>query len=291
MLKWRLFFGAILIALLGAIFTLDGYFAGLPDPDTVSGTLLRDGFVLALFAAVLAAAGAFEFAQLVREAGYRPFSRLMVLAAMALAVIPVFSLQLQAYALDTAAVAAIILCFAFDAQIARRETQRAVANVGVTIFGILYVGLLLSYIVKVRTDFGPLAVVVMVAAVKSGDMGAFFTGKAFGRHKLAPWLSPGKTIEGLIGALAASTIVTVICARAFAIPNLDWPAAAAIGLLLGLVGHFGDLIESLIKRDCGAKDSARMLPAFGGVLDLVDSVLPAGLIWYIILSNIQASTG
>lgn len=121
-----------------------------------------------------------------------------------------------------------------------------------------------------------------VLVVKSCDIGAYFTGRAIGRRKLVPWLSPGKTWEGLWGGVATSTLVGAGLAAASASAlgeSAISPAAGAFaGALLGLAGQGGDLAESLLKRAASAKDSGRLLPGLGGVFDVMDSLLPAGLL-------------
>ena len=111
------------------------------------------------------------------------------------------------------------------------------------------------------------------------DTGAYLTGRAFGRRKLIPHVSPNKTWEGLIGGLALATITSVLCAWLFGL-DINLALAALAGLVLAVVGVFGDLTESLIKRQAGVKDSGNLIPGHGGMLDRLDALLftfPAGL--------------
>jgi phosphatidate cytidylyltransferase len=118
--------------------------------------------------------------------------------------------------------------------------------------------------------------------VKAGDTGAFTVGKLIGRNKLAPALSPRKTVEGAFGALAFAAIAAWITFT-WLLPwiaksherSTPWWAWLAFGLLVGAAGMLGDLAESLMKRDVGTKDSSTWLPGLGGVLDVIDSVLLA----------------
>ena len=133
----------------------------------------------------------------------------------------------------------------------------------------------------------------MIFAVKGADIGAYFTGTAIGRHKLIPWLSPGKSIEGLIGAIVFGALITygLVCVlpqdtTIRELYNLGAAKLLFIGAGLALVGQFGDLSESLLKRDADIKDSARLIPEFGGFCDLLDSILPTGFIWYWVLKLI-----
>ena len=132
--------------------------------------------------------------------------------------------------------------------------------------------------------------IVFLAVVKSGDMGAFFAGKLLGKRKLVPWLSPGKTVEGALGALVLAAGVSVgLMALWSRVEQTLGPRpvnvaqALVFGIVMAIVGHLGDLTESLIKRDVGSKDSAQVVPAFGGLLDLVDSPLfAAPVAWWLL---------
>ena len=154
----------------------------------------------------------------------------------------------------------------------------------------VYVGVPMALWVALRTmsadRWGLVAMAVAIAVTKASDTGAYFTGKAIGRNKLIPRLSPGKTREGAVGGIVASTIVAWICLR-FVMPNhpthaasiamLADPIVAALvlGPTLAIAGMIGDLAESMVKRDCGAKDSGTLLPGMGGVWDVSDSLIAA----------------
>jgi phosphatidate cytidylyltransferase len=177
---------------------------------------------------------------------------------------------------------------------------RSIVTAAVGIFTLVYVGLLASFLALLRLhetplstteasgDWGLLALFSTLVVVKSGDAGAFFTGKTFGKHKLTPVLSPGKTWEGAIGGIATACLVSWACFR-FAGPAMvgtgyvEPPLWASLlyGLILALAGMIGDLAESMLKRDMDRKDSSTWLPGLGGVLDILDAVLVAGPISYV----------
>jgi phosphatidate cytidylyltransferase len=127
---------------------------------------------------------------------------------------------------------------------------------------------------------GPAWVALAIAMTFANDTGAYFAGRALGRHKLAPALSPGKTIEGAVGGLAAALTVTFVAGWAF-MPYLSLGERLAIGVVASVVGPAGDLMESLIKRSAGVKDSGRVIPGHGGVLDRIDALLFVGAYVYI----------
>ena len=164
-----------------------------------------------------------------------------------------------------------------------------------TAYGVLiasYVGLPMAMLVSLRMlgdgAWGLAALITMIATTKSADAGAYFTGKAIGKNKLIPRLSPGKTREGALGGILASTLVAMAC-LAWLMPGVGRPGttpsivfladpvwgAMVLGPLLAVSGMAGDLAESLVKRDTGAKDSGGWLPGLGGVWDVTDSLIAA----------------
>ena len=154
-------------------------------------------------------------------------------------------------------------------------------NLSGAIFAIVYLGLLGSFLVMLRLTYGVSALVSMIVTAKLCDIGAYTVGRMIGRHKMAPSLSPGKTIEGICGGLIFSTIGAWASVR-FLFP-LEFGTASSTtalgaiiyGLVVGAVGALGDLAESLIKRDVSRKDSGTHVPGFGGFLDMFDSLLLA----------------
>ena len=138
--------------------------------------------------------------------------------------------------------------------------------------------------------WGLTAVVGMIVVTKFTDAGAYFSGRAFGRTKLCPAVSPGKTIEGLLGGMLVGVIVSWI----YFVPFVSWLLGAAVnpnwlgpilaGIVLTLAGVAGDLLESLVKRETEFKDSSQALPGLGGLWDVTDSLLPAGLFGYLLVA-------
>jgi phosphatidate cytidylyltransferase len=130
-------------------------------------------------------------------------------------------------------------------------------------------------------------VATFLTVVKGSDVGAYFVGRWFGRHKMIPWVSPKKTWEGFCGALAMGMLLAYLLGEVWNL--VEKGAAMAVwqrlvfGFAIAAVGHFGDLCESLIKRDMHKKDSGADVPGFGGVLDVIDSPLIAGPFAYLLL--------
>jgi len=162
----------------------------------------------------------------------------------------------------------------------RQRVEGAMANAGGTLLAIVYLGVLPGFFLPICMTHSAWMLLIIVCIVKSADIGAYTTGHLIGRHKLIPWLSPGKTVEGFFGGLAFSGAVGAGAALLFA--HFSWPEGLIAGVLLGAVGQLGDLLESLLKRDAGVKDSGAV-PGFGGVLDILDSPLLAAPVAYWLL--------
>jgi phosphatidate cytidylyltransferase len=148
-----------------------------------------------------------------------------------------------------------------------------------------YLGLLPSFLAQLRwiedaPSYKPVAALALAIFVpKCCDIGAYFTGRLLGRHPMSPVLSPKKTWEGLIGGLVLSAVAAVAINRPLSVLRSDL-SAAGFGLAVGGIGALGDLAESLIKRDCRRKDASQVVPGFGGVLDVVDSIVFAAPLAY-----------
>jgi phosphatidate cytidylyltransferase len=152
----------------------------------------------------------------------------------------------------------------------------SVTRMALTVWIVAYLGLLPSFLAQLRWLGGSKATMALALAIfvpKAGDMGAYFTGRLLGRHRMAPVLSPKKTWEGVAGGFVAAIAVAIgIDWQNRAVPSRLVPTAV-LGIVLCIAGMVGDLAESLIKRDCGKKDASQVVPGFGGVLDIVDAIV------------------
>jgi phosphatidate cytidylyltransferase len=141
------------------------------------------------------------------------------------------------------------------------------------VLGYLYLPVMLSHFILLRGgDKGVIWIFFVIVLAFSGDIAAYYVGRNFGRRKLMPLVSPGKTVEGLLG-LAAGSVAGCLIYRHFFLPEVPAAHIAVIGLAGGVFGQLGDLFESLIKRASGAKDSGEILPGHGGILDRLDCLL------------------
>lgn len=291
MLKWRLILGILIIVTLIALCWLDHL-------ATVPGTWLMP---VAILLSVLASG---EILRLCRTAGLKPIGPVVYFVNVLLVVSPWFvvlgrrlvaevgAADGQSLGVDETAwpmmVLAVGVLLAFLGEMRRFDRSKGVtANLGATILSMVYVGLMLAVVVQLRLVWGIGALASLVIVVKMGDTGAYTVGRLIGSHKMAPVLSPGKTLEGAFGAVAFSTLgawlsftwlVPWLSGQPVATPWWGW---ALFGIVVGISGMFADLAESLLKRDAECKDSSSWLPGFGGVLDILDSILLASPVAYI----------
>jgi len=294
MLSQRLFFGALMIAALLGLLYVDHHFAG---PLQLGPRAIRhEGLVVALVLAVLAVMGTVEMGRLAEAAGHAPLRLWAAMSNYLVLMLLYFSHNgLLAPAIDSGpgglTLAWLIVTFLGTAILiaARERVQRSISDLAVSLLIVVYLGLMPTFLLRIRMEGSVGLLLFFVASVKCCDIGAYFTGRYLGRHKLIPWLSPGKTIEGLVGGVMFSGLVALGLARLGLtdIPmshsesvSLPPVSAFAFGAVIGLIGQGGDLLESLFKRDAEAKDSSSALPAFGGVLDILDSLLPAAPLAY-----------
>jgi len=157
------------------------------------------------------------------------------------------------------------------------EIPGAGARLGIVTFGLLYVGGLTAAIGLLHRSLptGPLWVLTVITATFSNDTGAYLAGRAFGRHKLYPVISPGKTVEGAIGGLAAC-VAALFITRATFFPSLAVSDCLLVAIPASVLGPIGDLVESMLKRSAGVKDSGHLIPGHGGLLDRLDALLFVG---------------
>lgn len=175
-------------------------------------------------------------------------------------------------------------------QFRRADTRNAIVGLSTTLFGVLYVSWFLSFLVKIRLMLPGIEGIKLLAFIllvtKSGDIGALLVGSRYGRHALLPKVSPNKSIEGAAGSFVFSVVTAVICKSLLPdLPTFTTIHVALMGAFFGGLGQLGDLSESLIKRDCNVKDSGKLLPGMGGVLDVIDSLLFSAPAFYLYMSS------
>jgi len=296
-LKYRLMTGPILIVLLLGVVLFDTWL----DTITLTGGWQRvfagkdhlpRGLALLCLAMILAPLMARELALIVERSGIMARQWLITLAAMT-GLILSYSIPMGMDVIDAVAVVATGLIVMFVLSIVTfssgRNVEGVVAAAGAVMFSMVFLGLMCGFLLALRREHSAWWIVGVVMTTKACDIGAYFTGRAIGRRKLIPWLSPGKTWEGLAGGIVTASIVGTLLAWASVLLPHEHdhvhPAIGAIGgVLFAIVGQFGDLAVSLFKRGAGLKDSSTILPGMGGVLDVLDSPLMVAPVAYWLLS-------
>ena len=167
--------------------------------------------------------------------------------------------------------------------LARGRREDALASAGAAAFALLYLGLPLGALAALALHAGREALALLIATVAVSDTAQYYGGRLLGRRKLAPAVSPGKTVEGAVCGAAAATAAFVFLG-AWWLPALDPSARAVVGMTLAVAGMAGDLFESHLKRASGVKDSSGLLPGHGGVLDRIDALLFAAPVHYAVVT-------
>lgn len=325
----RVGYGVMAIAVLVLLFVQDVVIAREAlHVDSALGRLFARGSLVPVLFVIVLLRGSFEMARMLRAKGAKPHACFANLCILFLFLAPWLSaagwfgdgvaqqegLLWQVIGVTGAILGAGVLT------ILGRDPQGSVRDLSATMLMVLYLGLLGGFGTMLRCgkdvpgNEGAWLLLIVLLVTKVSDIGAYFTGKAVGRHKLIPTISPGKSIEGAIGGVIASALVAAGFAalpsllpsavvgetqrpglmllydltRSFSLTTETseiGPIARAliIGALLSIAGQFGDLIESCFKRDSGVKDSGHLLPQYGGILDLVDSPLFAlPVAWFLL---------
>jgi phosphatidate cytidylyltransferase len=297
-LRNRLTFGPIMLAGLFLLLWVDhraqSWTVGAYEYRGEKRGLAGLGVVALLLIAMPGAVA--ELANLFAAERVRPY-RVIAAAGSAALIFHAFATQFPQFQPIAASSLAFIIVFVMLMAALRRaldrQSQDAIVHMAGTVLATLYLGGLAWFLVALRVKGSPrvrgstVLVLMILLCVKFTDIGAFFGGRAFGKRKLIPWLSPGKTWEGLFFGLLTAAGVGAICAvfidarRGYELP---WWKGAIFGAVIGGVGQLGDLLESMMKRDAEVKDSGTSLPGFGGILDVTDSPLLAAPFAYLLFS-------
>ena len=240
---------------------------------------------------MLTAGGLYEFFYLIKKKGIPIYSYVGILIGV---LIPL-SIYTRFELTKNWELLFIVLAFLtiLLLQFARHDSSNATVGISTTLFGILYVSWFFSFLVKIRLmlpnidNSGVKLLAFLVIVTKAGDIGALLIGSKFGKHPLLPRISPNKSVEGALGSLVFS-VTFAILSKSFLPSFLHFPIiqVAMIGAFFGAIGQLGDLSESLIKRDCNVKDSGKLLPGIGGVLDVIDSLLFSAPAFYLYMSSV-----
>ncbi|RPI50823.1 MAG: hypothetical protein EHM55_20425 [Acidobacteria bacterium] len=258
----------------------------------ISGALLLAGVIAALWyldpiylvgIAVGVSLLAFrEYRQIAARAGVQ-MSAPAGAAAVALACVAVGIPGLPveaALAGTTLGLSALALSKALTSEPGSTDTEGALPAAAIAAFAPMYIGVPLGLLAATRWTLGREAALLLILTVAISDTFQYYSGRAFGRHLLAPVVSPKKTVEGAIGGFVGAALALVVIGHWW-LPQMSAPARLVVGLAIAAVGIVGDLFESLLKRSVHLKDASAVIPGHGGVLDRIDALLFAAPVFYV----------
>ena len=271
-MKTRLLTAAIALPILIASIILPWWV-----PDTI--------WIFVVIAVLALAAGMFEFFSLTKKLELKADAGVAYLGAAGLIVLFVLDAPRQDPSLLLIVLAGfLVVVFITQTFRFQKDFSKMLAGMGVTVLGVLYVAFLGGFLIAARVGFDSILstklLLFFFVVIFGSDAGQYFIGKALGKRKLAPAISPGKTIEGAVGGLIAAAGFAALCTLIF-FPELAYKFSIPLGIAMAALGMFGDLAESAIKRGSKTKDAASILPGHGGLLDRLDSLLfNAPLLYY-----------
>ncbi len=265
-MKTRLLTAAIALPILIASIILPWWV-----PETI--------WIFVAIAVFAISAGMFEFFTLTKKLELKADAGIAYLGAAAFTVLFIFDAPKTAPDLLIIVGAGfVVAALATQAFRFRKDFTKMLAGTGVTVLGVFYIAFLGGFLISTRVGFDHIPglstdlLLFFLTVMFGSDAGAYYSGKAFGRHKLVPSISPGKTVEGLIGGIIAAAGFAALCTWLF-FPELPYHFSIPLAVVMAAVGVLGDLTESAMKRGSGAKDAASILPGHGGFLDRLDSLL------------------
>lgn len=236
-------------------------------------------WAFSLLASAMIGCALWEFFDMAQKKGIFVYKYFGVLIGMLVPIIIYFQMGAEGYVITEPFLIVIACLFTFVLLFTRRENSQALASIAVTMFGLLYIAWFFSFFIKLKfLPQGPLLVVFLIIVTKMGDVGAYFVGRAIGKHNLIPRISPNKTVEGTIGGLIFS-VGSALAGKLY-LPKFSLTHLLMLGFLLGILAQVGDLAESLLKRDCAVKDAGNNISGFGGMLDIMDSLIFTVPIFY-----------
>jgi len=240
-------------------------------------TIFWKEFPFPIIIIIIALLGLKELYSIAQKRGYKPSYILGSILTLYFIMIRVYDIHCFNYYIENIFVTFfIILTFIF--QLFKKDFSKVLAEISITIFGSIYLGYFLSFILKIKDlPNGNYYLISLLIVTWANDSGAYLVGTKFGKNKLFPRISPNKTIEGSIGGIIFSIAGT------FALKNwlnLTFNELLFLGLIISIMAQLGDLFESVLKRGSGIKDSGNLIPGQGGILDCFDSLIFTAPVFY-----------
>lgn len=239
------------------------------------------GFSFYIFVLVIALLSLNEFYGLMNKNGFSPSYLIGFLVTIMFISFTSYMVKHPLWEPYATGILTTAIIFTFAGGLFLKKAHNSTVNASITLLGILYIGWMFCYLILVR-EFSPHGAYLMflLISVWACDTFAYFVGTYFGKVKLAPYISPNKTVEGAVAGLVISIVASFIFSKYIGMNSFH---AVILGTIIGVVGQVSDLVESLIKRDVGVKDSSHIVPGHGGFLDRVDSfILTAPIMYYYI---------
>jgi phosphatidate cytidylyltransferase len=242
-------------------------------------------WIFVVIAVAALAAGMFEFYSLTKKLELKADAGIAYLGAAGLTVMFIVDAPKQDPSLLIMTLAAfLIIVFITQTFRFQKDFSKMLTGMGVTVLGVLYLAFLGGFLISTRVGFDNVLstklLLFFFIVIFGSDSGQYFSGRALGKRKLAPAISPGKTVEGAIGGLISAAGFAALCTLLF-FPELPYKFSIPLGIVMAALGMLGDLAESAIKRGSKTKDAASILPGHGGLLDRLDSLLfNAPVIYY-----------
>tara|TARA_B100000315_G_C14517147_1_gene559708 strand:+ start:503 stop:1303 length:801 start_codon:yes stop_codon:yes gene_type:complete len=240
-----------------------------------------------LFATLLIIAGLYEFFYMVEKKGVQLFKIVGLLVG---ALIPITIYFHFSVSEGLQFLFIVIALFAFFLlELTKKDTHQSILSISATVFGVIYISWCFSFIIRIRQfPQGAVLVAFLVLVTKSSDVGAYLWGKKFGKTRLLKRVSPKKSLEGAVGGFFTSIVVGLLF-YVFIGTNTFWDFLEKFFLIiiLAMIAQLGDLFESLLKRDCQVKDSGKIFPGMGGILDVIDSLIFTAPTFYLYLTMLR----
>jgi len=240
-------------------------------------TIFWKGFPFFIIVITIALLGLKELDSIAHKRGYRPSYILASLLTLYFIVITVYDIHCFNYYIENIIITFIIM-ITFIFQLLKKDYSKILAELSITIFGSIYLGYLLAFILKIKDlPNGNYYLISLLIITWANDTGAYLIGTKFGKNKIFPKISPKKAIEGSIGGIIFSIAGT------FALKdwlNINFNELLSLGLIIAITAQMGDLFESALKRGSGVKDSGTLIPGHGGILDSLDSLIFTAPVFY-----------
>lgn len=235
--------------------------------------IFKGGIAFSIFIGIIAVISLWEYYRIVFNHSGKPIFGSIAMIGLCAAPLMIYAAHTKQFQLISWIITANLLIVGFLAILLFKNNPSILEDITKQVLGIVYIPLLLTNIVLIRDGMdGAIWILFLLCLVFFGDTGAFYAGSYLGKHKLCPSVSPGKTIEGALGGLAATIIIGLIF-RFFFLPDLSLGYSLLLFVCISIIGPFGDLFESILKRVGDIKDSGFILPGHGGLLDRIDALL------------------